>query len=207
MLSDFESPLRLMVFDRSASGLGTVWSMGRRFYALRGLLDAGRGVASVDQALGWLATHGARRPIAEIQIWCHGKWGDVRFGAECLDRESLARASSHFDGLTRLRERLAPDALVWFRTCETFGAERGMEFAERFAEFMGARVAGHSYVIGLWQSGLHALEPGRRADWPADEGIAEGDARDPRRAKVSLPGEPNTISCFTGVLPAWAGVR
>ena len=78
----------------------------------------------------------------------------------------------------------------------------GIDFAERLADFLGARVAGHTYVIHFHQSGLHGLAPGCRADWAPDEGIVEGTAAEPRRARRSAPWEPRTITCLAGRVPA-----
>lgn len=105
-------------------------------------------------------------------------------------------------------------ALVYDRTCLrrvggmsrvwAAGARRGIDFAERLADFLGARVAGHTYVIHQYQSGLHGLAPGCRADWSADEGLAAGTADDPRRARWSTPWAPRTISSLSGRVPeAW----
>ena len=82
--------------------------------------------------------------------------------------------------LARFREQLAPNALIWFRTCETLGANAGIEFAERLADWTGARIAGHTHVIGFHQSGLHALAPGVAADWSPTEGLVEGTADAPQ---------------------------
>jgi hypothetical protein len=171
------------------------WAAGSALY--RGLrrIDAARGVASWDEALAWIDT--LRAPIRELQYWGHGKWGCAMIDDDPLDASRIAR-------LAGLRERLAPDALVWFRTCETFGARRGQEFAARLADFLGARVAGHTYIIGFHQSGLHGLAPGRRPDWAADEGLAEGTADAPKRAQWSTPFRPRTITCFHNRVPkAW----
>lgn len=101
-----------------------------------------------------------------------------------------------------LREKLAPDALIWFRTCETFGARAGIALAERLADFTGARVAGHTHIIGFHQSGLHGLSPGQRADWTEDEGLLEGTPGSPRRARRSAPWRANTITCLANTVPA-----
>jgi hypothetical protein len=171
--------------------------MGAQLY--RGLrrVDAVVGVSSWDEALAWLAQHEA---ISEIQYWGHGKWGRAYVDYDILDATSLA--GRHRAGLEAVRERLAPDALVWFRTCELFGAHAGHDFAQRLADFLGTRVAGHTYVIGYHQSGLHGLLPGMRPHWSPDEGLKEGTADDPRRGRWSLPWSPNTISCLTGAVPA-----
>src|SRR5690606_32926629 len=102
------------------------------------------------------------RPVRELPFWGHGMWGDARVDRETFDERSLLAGSPLHARLKALRSLLAQDALIWFRTCETFGAVRGQHFACALSEFMGRRVAGHTYVIDAWQSGLHALDPGAR---------------------------------------------
>ena len=198
--------LRLLVFDRTcvrgSGALSPVWSLGSRLYRGLGRVDAVRGVASWRETFAFVAEQ--RDSIEELQYWGHGKWGCAFVDREVLDRRALSPAHPLHDGLAALKERLAPDALVWFRTCETLGAARGIDFGERLADHLGARVAGHTFIIGLHQSGLHGLAPGTRADWSPNEGLAEGTAADPKRAKWSTPLSPRTITCFTGrVPPAW----
>jgi hypothetical protein len=88
---------------------------------------------------------------------------------------------------------------VWLRCCSTFG-HHGRDFAARLAERIGVRVAGHTHIIGAWQSGTHSLAPGERAGWDADEGveITNGVARAARDSSASAP---RTISCFRLGLP------
>lgn len=203
-------PLRLLVYDRTCfgrfglPGLSTAWWAGARLYRGRGLLDDFLGAASWSEALDYLAEHRAEHPLAEVQFWGHGKWGDARIAADVLDERALLRSHPLHAKLARVRQRLTPGALWWFRTCETFGAERGQHFARAFADFLGARTASHTFVIGYWQSGLHALDPGKAPDWSPEEGLIEGSARSPVRAAWSAPGQTNTISCLQGKLPAWA---
>ena len=188
--------MRVIVYDRVAPTLSRIWAAGSRMYrAMRGF-DAIHGVASWDEALDALAGH---ESIAELQYWGHGKWGRVLVGDDSLDASDLAgyrRAK-----LEAVRERLAPEALVWFRTCEAFGARAGHEFAERFADFFGRRIAGHTYVIGFHQSGLHAIAPGMRADWDPTEGLVDGTADDPRRALASRAWAPRTVTALHAKLP------
>jgi len=188
--------VRVVVYDRTCvrtrGRLSPIWATGARLY--RGLrrIDAALGVASWSEAIEWLAAQ--REPIREIQYWGHGKWGSALVGEEALDARGIER-------LAALRERLAPDALLWFRTCETVGANPGHDFAQRLADYLGARVAGHTFVIGFHQSGLHVLSPGMRPDWPATEGLAAGTAERPERAKWSRPWEPRTITCLSDAIP------
>jgi len=199
--------LRLLVYDRTCRGrpllpgLSHAWAAGARLYRARGLVDLARGVESWEQALDWLGDVEPERAIAEIQFWGHGKWGLARVGEEELSLRSLEPGHPHQRRLARIRERLVPDALWWFRTCETFGAERGQAFAAAWSSFFGCRSAGHTYVIGAWQSGLHLLGPGETPAWSEAEGLAEGTPSAPVRALWSRPEAPNTITCFDGTLP------
>lgn len=197
------APLRLLVFDRTCRGRGGLpglshaWGAGRHLYRGLGRLDAGFGAATWTEALTWLARQGAG-PIAEIQFWGHGRWGQALIAGEALDLRALSPGHALHGPLGQVRARLAPDALWWFRTCETFGTEAGQRFAAAFAGHLGCRVAGHTHVIGVWQSGLHSLRPGETPSWSITEGVrGPGPVAAPSRL-----GAPNTISCLHGRVPA-----
>jgi len=200
-------PLRLTVFDRTCRGrpalpgLTTAWRWGTVLYRALGRVDAAFGASSWDEALDWLATFERERPIAEIQYWGHGKWGQVRVREDVLDARALHPGHRLNAKIQAVRERLDPGALVWLRTCEAFGAAAGHDFAQRLADGLGVRVAGHTFIIGAIQSGLHGLRPGSRPDWPADEGLAEGTPEEPLCAHGSSAARPRTITCFDGVVP------
>lgn len=201
------APLRLVVFDatqlsRPPRALGASWHAGALLYRSMGYVDATYGARSVADALDWALQVEKDRPIGELQYWGHGKWGRILVDRDSLDRSALAPGHSLRPKLEGLRERLSPGALVWFRTCETLGARAGHDFAAALADFTGASIAGHTYVIGYFQSGLHVLAPGATPGWDASEGLVEGSAEDPKRALSSGPLEPNTITCFTHRLPA-----
>jgi hypothetical protein len=194
---------RLLVFDGTcvsgAGGLSPIWSLGSRLYRRLGRIDEARGVSSWGEALDFLSSQIA--PIAEVQYWGHGKWGRAFVGSDVLDERVLSRAHPLHTALAQVKQRLAKDALIWFRTCETFGAAPGIAFAEHLAEHLGARVAGHTFIIGFHQSGLHALAPGAHAHWSPEEGLAEGSPHAPTRAKWSTPFSPRTITCLAGEVP------
>lgn len=186
------------MFDRTETGaLSKAWSVGAKLYRGMGRIDDALGVASWDEALDWLARQ--HDPISQIQYWGHGKWGRALVDHDVLDASALQ--SSRKAKLEAIRERLTADALVWFRTCETFGARSGMDFAERLADFFGCRVAGHTYVIAFHQSGLHGLVPGVRADWSPEEGLEQGTPDAPVSAKWSKPWAPRTITCLANRVP------
>lgn len=201
--------LKLLVWDRTCLrtrgapvGLSTAWKNGAVLYRGLGRLDATCGVASWDEALTWLATVRPGEPVDEIQYWGHGRWGRVLVDDDVLDATAFGETHRLQPKLAAVRERLSPDALVWLRTCEAFGAHAGHDFAQRLAEFFRARVAGHTHVIGVVQSGLHGLRPGRTPDWSPEEGIAEGTASAPVRAYGSSPFRPRTVHFLTNVVPA-----
>lgn len=197
------TPLRLLLFDDTCRGKNLLpglthsWIAGSILY--RGLrrLDRAQGVRSWADGLNWLASVGGEQPIAEIQFWGHGKWGNARVDRDVLDVTALQSDHEYYDSLTAIRDRLiGPEALWWFRTCETFGAEPGHRFARRWTKFFNCRVAGHTYIIGPWQSGLHCLAPGEEPAWSVREGLKKGTPRRPVKALWSRPGEPNTLSCL-----------
>jgi hypothetical protein len=202
--------MRLVVYDRTqtrpglAPGLSSIWRAGTRLYSLRGLADASLPAGSWSEAFDWLANVRPGERISEIQLWMHGLWGDARIGDDVFDRRSLVRGSERLAPLARIRARLAPGALFWFRTCQTFGAEKGQRFVSALAETLGCRIAGYTYIIGWWQSGLHVLAPGEKPTWPTNEGVAGGTPAAPTQALWSTPFEPRTITCLDGRLPAWA---
>ncbi len=182
--------MRVVVYDRTCPKLGRVWAAGARLYRRLGWIDDARGVASWREALVWLAG----REVHELQYWGHGKWGTLL----------VDRVATTADDIAPLRAQLRPGALVWLRTCESFGARPGHDFAMRLADTLGARVAGHTFVIGYRQSGLHALAPGARPTWPLDEGLAAGTPDAPQRAHGSSFRAPHTITALTPRLPARA---
>lgn len=175
-------------------GLTPAWRAGGLLHRLARRGIVARGVSSWSQAIAIAveATEQTGRAIEEIQVWGHGRWGSMTLGNEVLDRAALGR-------LSPLPGRFAREALVWLRCCSAFGAEPGRAFARALADALAVRVAGHTYVIGVWQSGTHSLMPGEIPDWPAEEGIAID--RGAPRARASTPFEPRTISALRLGLP------
>lgn len=188
--------MRALVYDRTQGYLSQIWSKGSVLYRGLGRLDAVRGATSWDEALRWLGS--LNEPITEIQFWGHGKWGRALVDRTVLDVGALHAKRPQLEAVC---ERLSDDALIWFRTCETFGARAGQDFAERFADFFGVRVAGHTHIIGFQQSGLHGLRPGEPAHWSADEGLRAGSAEVPLRAHRSALWRPRTITALRGSFP------
>jgi len=201
-------PLRLLVYDRTCRGKGPLlglshaWSTGSLLYRALDRLDASLGAASWSEALDWISRVEPARPIGEVQFWGHGKWGDIRIANDPLDVTALDSRHPLHERLRAVRERTSEDGLWWFRTCETFGAQRGHEFARAWSSFFDCRVAGHTFVIGYFQSGLHLLHAGQKPHWDSREGLIRGTAERPERAAPSTPLAPNTITCFTAAVPS-----
>jgi hypothetical protein len=198
-------PLRLVVFDatqmrRPPRWLGRAWHVGSTLYRLQGAVDRSFGARSFESAFAWLER--VRGSVAELQFWGHGKWGRALIDRQPWDRTALGDGHPLRRGLDVLRERLTPDALIWFRTCETLGALPGQDFAKALGDFTGARIAGHTYEIGFFQSGLRALAPGQTPSWDPNEGLAEGDPANPLRSLPSRADAPSTVTCLTTRLPA-----
>ena len=200
------TPLRLLVYDATCTGgrlpvgLTHSWIAGQYLYAGLGRFDGARGVRSWAEALEWLGSFD--RPIGQVQYWGHGKWGRVLVDRDVLDASALVPGHALHPALVKVRERLTDDALWWFRTCDAFGARVGHDFAERWTDFMGCDAAGHTFIIGVWQSGLHRLSAGVRPHWDVAEGIREGTPEVPVRSTWSRLRAPNTISCLAGAIPA-----
>ena len=199
-----------MLFDKTCRGprfgpgLTHAWGAGSVVYRAMRRLDASFGIERWSDGLDWLVAQSRSRgrPISQVQYWGHGRRGRAMVDREVLDGSALGRRHPLHAKLDILRASLADDcaALWWWRTCETIGGHQGHEFARSFGRFLGARVAGHTYVIGVWQSGLHELAPGADPHWNVREGFASGDADD-TVALRSTPHAPNTIHCLQGNVP------
>src|SRR5262245_48424191 len=142
--------LRLVVYDatqlaRRPRALGLSWHVGAKLYRAFGPVNAAFGARTWSDALSWLASYRPETPIAEVQYWGHGKWGRALIDGDSLDRRALELGHPLRPGLEALRARLAPDALLWFRTCETAGARAGHDFIAALADFAGVRVAAHTF--------------------------------------------------------------
>ncbi len=200
-----------MVYDRTCRGRGVLpglthsWIAGGLLYRGLGRLDAHFGASSWAEAFDLILRESLDRPIGEIQFWGHGRWGCALIQGDRFDEGALSPGHPLHDPLSRIRDRMERradrDPLFWFRTCETFGKPVGHSFARALTSFLQARAAGHTYIIGPWQSGLHTLSPGEQPSWSPTEGVQPDDPTG-KTALWSTPTAPNTISCLTGAIPA-----
>jgi hypothetical protein len=169
-----------------------------------GRIDAALGVDNWSDGLDWLVEQSRLRNerIAEVQYWGHGLRGRGLVARESLDARALHPSHPLHARLDALRARLVDDgsARWWWRTCETIGGASGQAFARSLSRFLGARVAGHTYVIGVWQSGLHELAIGAEPHWDAREGFVIGGGEE-STGLASSPRAPNTIHFLQGEVP------
>lgn len=202
--------LKLVLYDdtcRTDIGWGTglthTWIAGKMLYRARGVIDDAFGVTSWAQALEWLVARSGEQDIREVQYWGHGKWGRAFVGEESLDVSAFEPDHPLHDALMEVRDRMADQrALWWFRTCETIGGHAGQAFATAWTHHMRSRVAGHTTIIGPWQSGLHMLAPGTHPQWSPQEGIIEGTAEAPLKARWSTRTQPRTVSALRASVPS-----
>jgi hypothetical protein len=137
-----------MVYDRTCRGRGALpglthsWIAGGLLYQGLGRLDAHFGASSWAEAFDLILHQSPDRPIDEIQFWGHGRWGEALLAGDRFDEAALSSGSPLYDDLSRIRDRMHPDALFWFRTCETFGKPVGHSFARALTSFLQARAAG-----------------------------------------------------------------
>lgn len=199
--------LRLLVYDATCTGRGalpglsTAWRSGALLYRGLGRIDASFGARNWQEALEFLASYGGDAPLDEAQYWGHGTFGKVWIAKESLDRSRLAGADLA-PVLDRIRDRLArsqKEPLVWLRTCESMGGPSGHAFAKALSARLGCRVAGHTHVIGVLQSGLVSVRPGEAPSWPLDMGL--GPRGEAGSGLPSTPTAPSTVHFLTGHLP------
>lgn len=229
--------MHLVVYDATGHGAARVqpfltasWRIGTGLYkhhpqrAAR--VDDVYGATSWEDALAWLCSVRPRERIDSVQYWGHGFYGRAYVGSDILDVDALSPGAARHDDLLALRGRVAGEqSLFWFRTCSTFATERGQQFARAWTRFFGCRAAGHTFVIGPLQSGLHTLSPDAEPSWSTTEGVGAGLRRraarpaehrpeqrpedigadkygDERVALSSSWTAPNTITCLQGAIPA-----
>ena len=199
MATKKQEPLRLMIYDATQrTGLSQSWFVGGALYESMRWLDDCQGFDSWEKALTWVVDRSidTGRKVSQIQFWGHGSRGAAYLNGVALNENafSVPRWSQL---LGEIRWHLAPGASIWFRTCGTFGGDRGHAFARNWALGMGCRVAGHTHIIGPLQSGLHSLVPRQPPHWSREEGVeANGDMT------VSGFKAPNTITCLHGSIPS-----
>jgi len=182
--------MRLILSDatRKKSLLDEGWMFGSLWSWLWEGADGVLGAISWEEAIRWFISRGMVHKITEIEIWGHGSPGEVWINSE--------RLTDHLDDFYDIEPFLAPECLIWFRTCAAFHGETGIKFAKELVEHMNCRFAGHTYNIGFpFHSGLHSIKHGQEVSWDAKEGFGK------KGRKWSGMFEPNTIRTFSTTVP------
>lgn len=130
-------------------------------------LDAVNVSSAVELILGRLKP---RDVIKRVEFWGHGRPGAMTIGDEELTPGSFVPDHPHYSYLSMLRDRLADEAVISFRGCQTFAGKEGKDFACGAAGFFGSgvQVEGQSRMIGFnldW-GGVVCLAAGQLPYWP-----------------------------------------
>lgn len=201
-------PLRVMLYDSTTlkdgihpeDALAMSWRLGATLYRLRDDIDYHFGVTDWNEAFDWLIDLAQKNTIGEIQFWCHGSPGRVWLGKNQFNTSLLQDATIRQKLLT-LRSSFSSNTLIWFRTCGTFAGESGQKFAKELANFLGCVVAGHTHIIGPFQSGLHTLKYGQEPNWSTEEGLIKDTSGHVTGVVKSSPWKKHTITCLRGSIP------
>lgn len=196
-------PLNIMFYDSSdwaGKDLRTSWVVGGALYKLCGKVDLYSGFQSWFSALQWLLEVSQKNKIASIQFWGHGTPGNVWINESTLSLASISINAQQRQLLQSIKNNLDSNTTFWFRSCNVFTGKHGQLFAKSFSNFMNCKVAGHTFIIGPWQSGLHTITPGQQPTWPIGEGM---DQNKDGKTKLlwSKPWSPNTITCMNSEIP------
>lgn len=198
-----DEALDIMFYDSSdwaGEQLRFSWITGGKFYKMFRGVEHHAGFSSWEDALKWLSSLEEGKKINSIQFWGHGTPGRVWINGDFLSIRSVIPQHSHNSLLHALKARLTKDSVIWFRSCNVFAGSEGHLFATIMSSFFNCKVAGHTYIVGPWQSGLHTITPEQRPSWSKEEGLKN--KKDGTVEKLwSTPWAPNTIFCLTGKIP------
>ena len=170
---------------------GFSWMVCGQIARQAGRFELGLKAPSWGYAAAMLAIRAdmAGKPWDMVQLWSHGVPGHPYMGGD----KYTAREDK--EALRMIGNVMNPKGTVWFRSCAVFSGSVGHDFAQRAAGLLGCRVAGHTFNIGPWQSGLHTLAPGDQPKWSTVEGNRDG------TPLWSAPWEPNTITALQWTIP------
>ena len=195
--------IRVLIWDDTEGRpVGWTWDVGAPIYKLIGRFDLIINGRSWETALDILVTELVERGtwLRDLRFWGHGNWGRAYLRGGALTSRSLTPEGRLFPHLESLARFVRPESLIWFRTCSSFGNVMGRAFAKALAAFFQCTVAGHTYNIGFWHSGLHTLRPLEDPSWSEAEGTVM-DEKGTRQTTWSAWGRPNTVTFVRGSIP------
>lgn len=197
--------IRVMFYDKTrwaGEELVSSWWAGGHVYKFFRKIDICKGVESWEEALDWMLSLDSTKKISMIQFWGHGSPGNVFINGDAINTNVLRSNHPLHLKFQALKKKLTDQSVIWFRSCTVFQGSKGSFFAKRWAQFFNCKIAGHTFVVGPWQSGLHTLVPDQEPYWPLDEGVAEeGKGWNGSASQMSGPFQTNTIFCLRGDIP------
>lgn len=182
--------MKIIIYDKNpGSGikqslLKISWMIGCWFQKLIGKTDEFHGADSWNDVVQWICKQ--PNSISSIQYWGHGSPGNVWLSGKPLK----------YHQLREIKDKLAPDAVIWFRTCSSFQGKAGYSFAENMSLTLNCTIAAHTRIVGLFQGGLHTIKPGKEPSWPISEGELPS-----MLAKIGLQWGNNSVFFFSTDFP------
>jgi len=157
--------MKVILYDSSPNGaVGWSWAIGsfRPGWTRIGAKSWDEAAEAIGSAIFEATSklNGIAK-LATLQIWGHGQPGEPLLAGKPMTPAFMRR----------VQVGVSPTSLVWFRMCSVFFGAKGQAFAERTANELNCRTAGHSHVIGPWQSGLYSLKPGQTPSWAVGNGV------------------------------------
>mmetsp|Transcript_37328 Transcript_37328/g.76539 ORF Transcript_37328/g.76539 Transcript_37328/m.76539 type:complete len:399 (+) Transcript_37328:106-1302(+) len=178
----------LACYDEADERLGPIWNASSEF------ISGGVKCPSLQAVFRAVREYAKENGKVEcLQIWCHGSSGsfsltDKDGGSQKIDQNTFVRLAN----AAGLSDYMADDAIIWFRTCQTFQGSAGIAFAEHVGNaFPNITFLGHTYTIHALHSGLRGFCANREGcvRWSANEG-----------GRSSHSHAPNTLYA-TDILP------
>lgn len=159
-----------------------IWPVGGalfRYFDPSIVVVSGRDIAEIVARTEQQLDERGIPQIARIEFWTHGGVGwfriqQRRHGLELFDRPTGPTAAA----LGRLRDRLADDSVVHFRSCSTFHGMKGYAMAACASRYFNATgkhvvIMGHTRPTGITHPGWKTVLPGEVPRWRLDDGATE----------------------------------
>lgn len=177
--------MKIVFFDSSkqAGNVGITWKMGAAIFPFLNKADYACGVSSLDELFAKLQSL-PDDSIDQIQYWGHGSPGFFIIGDDWVSAKGADKIKD------QIQRVLKKQGCFWLRTCSSFQGASGKKFAEELANKFDRRVAAHTFLIGLFHSGLVALRPGETPYWQDLEGIVDTNGK--LTTPMSSPSYPRT---------------
>lgn len=182
--------MKVIIYDK-APGKGfaqwmlmMTWAVGSWIQELFGAADEVYAAGSWDEVLAWLRSRPGQ--LTSIQFWGHGSAATLWNGGKPAGAEFFLK----------LKDKVTPETVIWFRACSVFQGPAGIEFSQRLADGLGCTIAAHTRIVGFLQGGLYTRKPGGPAQWLPTEGELPG-----KLAPLGLKWGNRTVLCFATRIP------